>query len=781
MKSNPRRHPAWRLNPVTAALFASASSVALPMPVAAQVQELTPITVTGENSAAQSLQSSKFTAPLRDTPQTVTVIPESIYRQQGAQTLNDVFKNIPGISFSGGENGFAANTNTFNLRGFDASQHIFIDGARDSGAYSRDIFNVEQVEVAKGAAADNGRGGAGGYLNLVTKSPRLENFAAGSASYGVDEYSAEDRRRVSADVNRKFGNSTAARLNLLWLDGGKAGRDQVELKTWGVAPSLALGLGTDMRAVLSFQHIRQDDIPDYGVPGITIPGTYWHGVNPGPDYSAVSRDRYYGSLSDFNEVTANSGLLRLEYDWSETTTLSNRTRWGDTEHRALFTQISNADPAAAATAADEANVNRFRAGYWRDNTSVSNTTNLSTAFDTGGLRHALSAGIELSREKTDAVRQGLIGVAPAADLVTSIFNPDNSPLAGALDPAGDTSAINIDTLAAYVYDTVALNPRWQLTGGVRVERYEVEILSSDPVTDLKGRETTVGGKLGVVYKPAANGSVYASVSRAVELPGDYLSTPDISRTGANGLPGLTEGVNDPDNKPRVSVNLELGTKWNLFEERLLLSAAAFITEKRNVAITGREAGETSATLKGYGRQIVEGVELGANGRISEAWSVFGGVVLLDSERKHSAFLDEVRCRDASGDYGGDGVPEAICGITRTSGDQLAFTPEVSANLWTTYRTATGLTLGLGGQHVGKQVAGRPSDASRIVKNGKFGTLPSYTVINALASYAVNSNLTLRMNIDNLFDEKYAMAANWSARTVELGSSRAVLFSADWMF
>jgi len=783
---SPMLHRRFRRTPIAAALigglsaFSASAQSAEADETQAETQALSPLTVTGETES-QQLSSPKFTAPLLDTPQTLTVIPSELFNQQGAQTLTDVLRNTPGISFAGGENGFAANANTFNLRGFDASAHVFIDGARDSGAYSRDVFNIEQVEVAKGAASDNGRGGAGGYLNLVTKAPRQENFIAGTASYGLDEYRSDDRRRVAFDANQQFGDSTAARVNLLWSDGGKAGRDQVQLDTWGIAPSVAFGLGSGLRTVLSFQHVEQDDVPDYGVPGITIPGTYWHGQNTGPNYSNAGRDLFYGSASDFSEVSASSGLLRLEYDLSPDMTLSNRTRFGDTEHRSVFTQISNANPAAAATLPAEANVNRYRAGYSRDNTSLSNNSNLSMSFDTGRFQHNIAAGIDLSREETSAVRQGLIDVADVADLATPLYNPDNGPLAGALNPAGDTSEINIDTLAAYVFDTVKLSERWQVTGGLRIERYEVEILSSEPAVDLDGSETTVGGKLGLVYKPAANGAVYASVSRAAELPGDYLSTPDISRTGGNGLPGLVEGVNDPNNEPRVSLNFELGTKWNLFDDRLLLNAAAFITEKSKVAITGRDEGEEADTLKGYGRQIVEGIELGASGRLSDAWNVFGGVVMLDSERKHSAYLDEVRCRANSGDYGGDGVPAAICGLTRTSGDELAFTPKISANLWTTYQTRTGLTLGLGGQHVGDQVLGRPSDAGRIIKNGKYGQLPSYTVINAMASYPVNNHLTLRMNVDNLFDDKFAVAANWPGQVVELGSSRAFLFSGDYRF
>ena len=143
-----------------------------------------------------------------DTPQTVNVIPETLFRQQNARTLTDVLKNTPGISFEAGENGFASGTNNFSLRGFNTSGSIFVDGARDNGSYTRDVFNVEQVEVFKGPAADNGRGGAGGYVNQVTKTPTLQSFIAGGASFGFDQYDSEPRRRATLDTNQVINDST---------------------------------------------------------------------------------------------------------------------------------------------------------------------------------------------------------------------------------------------------------------------------------------------------------------------------------------------------------------------------------------------------------------------------------------------------------------------------------------------------------------------------------------------------------------------------------------------
>jgi catecholate siderophore receptor len=177
------------------AMSDSASAQQRPMP-------LEPIDVSGQAADGASLQpglalppnsfntltasSAKQTAPLLDTPQTVTIIPQAITREQGARTLTEVLRNTPGISFDAGENGFGTSTNNFKLRGFDSSANIFVDGSRDSGSYTRDMFNVERVEVFKGAASDNGRGGPGGYVNMVTKTPLMQNFLAGEVSYGWD-------------------------------------------------------------------------------------------------------------------------------------------------------------------------------------------------------------------------------------------------------------------------------------------------------------------------------------------------------------------------------------------------------------------------------------------------------------------------------------------------------------------------------------------------------------------------------------------------------------------
>ncbi|MDZ4303732.1 MAG: TonB-dependent siderophore receptor [Pseudomonas sp.] len=728
--------------------------------------ELGSVTVKGQQDTGYKVDkasSPKQTAPLLDTPQTFSVIPEALFKEQGARNLTDVLSNTPGISFNAGENGFSSGTNNFSLRGFDTSGSIFIDGARDNGSYTRDVFNVESVEVAKGPAADNGRGGAGGYINLVTKTPTLEEFIGGGISYAFDQYDSEARKRMTLDTNQVINETTAARLNLLLEDSGVAGREHAENNSWGIAPSVAFGLGTDTRAIFAYEHVQMNDRPDWGVSGASVKGL--KGNTPyDPALSSVDRDTFYGLKSDYDDTTSDAFLARVEHDLSTGMTLSNQTRWARVDRDARYTVPFQYRAAQGDLLTDT----QF---YDRVNTSLSNQTNLSAQFATGSLQHNLATGLELTHEKSEGRTYAEVRPQVAVDP----FNPDwqrTGPTAkrGQLR---DLNEVTVDTVALYVYDTIELNKQWQVTGGLRLENYQVDISSKTVAGAPVGpdgyddTEFTVAGKLGLVYKPVKYGSIYAAYGRSVQPAGSFLSGSDISRVNGQSMPGLVQGAD-----PVKADNYELGTKWDFFDKRLSTAAALFYTEKR-VPITGRDVGQPApATLKGYGKQIVKGLELSATGQITTDWNVFAGIVFMDSERKHSAYLDEVRKRADAGDYGT---------VVRTSGDELAFTPRVSGSLWTTYRLPVGVTIGAGAKHVGSSYLGRPDDAERIIPNGAVGKLPSYTTFNAMASYAVNPNLDVRVNLDNLTDEEYAVSTNWNGRRAMLGDPRTLTLSTDFRF
>lgn len=759
----------------------AASSVVTALAVAGSAASAVGANAGGANEApvllpevsVQSLRnrevtSPKFTAPLADTPQSIAVIPREVFTQQGAQNLTEVLRNSPGITFNAGENGFSTGTSNFSLRGFDTSGSVFIDGARDSGNYFRDVFNIEQVEIAKGPAGDTGRGGAGGYVNLATKSPRLETFQRGSVSYGFDALASIERRRAAIDLNQQVSPGAALRFNALWQDGGAPGRDFVEKNAWGVAPSISFGLRTATRVTLAYQHLEQNDVPDWGIPGAAIDGMI------GFDATArggANRARFYGHASDFDDVSTDSALARVEHDLSPTLRISNQTRWAETERAALYT-VPTAYVAASRT------VTTQRQAYSRENTSVTNLTNLAASFETGALRHALATGVELSREESTAGRYPTNGVlGNPGSVPVDAPNPQRT-LTGfvGLIPS-QTSAVEVKTAAAYAYDTVQVNPAWQLTGGLRVERYTVDIDSNTAAGAAQGpngyrrRDTTVSGKIGAVYKPAAAGSVYAALGVATLPPASFLSNPDISREGDNAFPGWSAGQNSARSKVQRSINHELGVKWAFLNNRLSTNAALFRTERRNVAMAGTVNGVANS-FAGNAKQVVEGLEVGAVGQLSPAWSIFGGVLFMNSERRHSAAVDAARLAANPGDYGTR---------TSTNGDELAFSPKFTASLWSTYRLPVGVTLGAGLQHVGDSFLGRPDDAERIIPNGNAGRLPGFTVFNAMASYEVNRQFTLRLNVDNIADEFYAVSSNWNGSRATLGTPRSYVLSVDFRF
>ncbi|MEG2046162.1 MAG: TonB-dependent receptor plug domain-containing protein, partial [Comamonas sp.] len=129
-------------------------------------QETTLSTVNVEAAAdsgfkAETSTQGKFTAPLLDTPKTVQVINEELIKQTGATSLQDALRSTPGITFGNGEGGNPSGDQPF-IRGMDAQSSTFVDGMRDISAGTREVFNLESVEVIKGAdSAYAGRGGAG--------------------------------------------------------------------------------------------------------------------------------------------------------------------------------------------------------------------------------------------------------------------------------------------------------------------------------------------------------------------------------------------------------------------------------------------------------------------------------------------------------------------------------------------------------------------------------------------------------------------------------------------
>ncbi|MFC7337460.1 TonB-dependent receptor [Haloferula chungangensis] len=710
----------------------------------------------------EKLSSDKATAPLLDTPQSFSVIPEAVFNEQGARNLTDVLRNTPGISFNAGENGFSSSQDNFSLRGTDASGSIYVDGIRDSGSYTRDVYNIERVEVAKGAAADNGRGGSGGYINLVSKSALADEFYRGTTSLGYAPSGGDALFRQTLDFNMMAGETlmgdTAVRLNAMFQDGGVYGREVADQHAWGIAPSITFGLGSATQMSFSFQHDEARNRPDWGVPAAMVDGM----IHYDPTIGESNRNNFYGLTSDFDNTITDSLTGIIQHEFSSGGILTNTSRISKTTRNSIYTVPADYNSATHL-------VTTRQIGYGRENTLFANQTNFSYQFETGSLSHSISTGLELSREGSDADRYGT-ATDPGTGAPIPVFGSfPNRASGNFIGAPTEFSKIEIDTIAAYFYDTVEINEQWQVTAGLRLEHYDLDLQNipgSASVPSFKKDDTYLNGKVGVVYKPRENGSIYGAVGVSSLPPGAYLSNPDISREGDNAFPGAGGGVNNPNADTQQSWNYEIGTKWDFCDGAISTTAAIFHTNRRNIVISDGRGGTI-----GEGEQNFTGIELGAAGKINDNWTVFGGFLAMTSERDH---FDDYR--------NSAGRPEgSLADRSNVNGDELAFTPNYSANLWTTYDFDFGLTIGGGFQYVGSSYVGRTDDHDRIIPNGVAGKLPGYITFNALAAYNITEDVTLRLNVDNLFDEVYAVSTNWAASRAFLGAPRTFTLSADWTF
>ncbi len=646
-----------------------------------------------------SISSSKFSDNLIDVPQTVTVVTRSVIDAQGATTLRDVLRNVPGVTMQAGEGGGGLPGDTMTIRGFSASNDIFIDGIRDVGAYARDAFNLEQVEVIKGPSSTfGGRGSTGAAINLATKAPQLLSAEQGSVTLG-----SAGMQRTTIDVNERvtlIGDGAAFRFNAMWQDAGVPGRDVVNNASWAVAPSLAIGLGGPTRASVSYQHVDQDNVPDYGLPWGSSTDAETGVVYPTGAFNAtpaIAQTNFYGLANyDFERITNDVATLRLDRDLSAGATISNVTRYGETFR----------DSAITAPRPPNRQLQRRE----MRNEAFANQTSLTVGVSTGPVRHDISAGFEAARETTMTRNSAQSVNQPQ----TNIRNPDPNQLPFGAMPAitGNPGEATTATLGGYLFNTVSLSNAWQVSGGLRWDRSEVDYrlttLATGATTDLSRRDTELSWRAGVVYKPQADASLYLGYGTS------FNPASDAGATGG-ALSGSDTAVNSVNLEPERSRNLELGTKWAAFGQRLAVTGAVFRTEKTNART--RNLNNEPYVLAG--KQRVQGVELGVSGQLAPGWTSYASFAWLDSSIVDSANPTE-------------------------QGRDLALTPERTASLWTTWQVAPRLSVGGGAQYMDAIFRNTTTDLQ----------VPSYWLVNAMASYAVNSHLSLRFNGTNLGDESY---------------------------
>ena len=668
------------------------------------------------NYNVNQASSDKMTAPLVDTPRTVQVITQRQIEERGASSLYDVLRTTPGVTLGTGEGGNPMGDRPF-IRGYEASTDMMVDGIRSLGRTSHEAFNVEQIELVKGpGGAYSGRGGTGGSLNMVTKQARLgEEFYETSASIGTD-----NQYRATLDTNFRLGEHAAGRLNLFWQDAEVPGRGGIEDDKVGIAAAVTGQIAEATKLSFNAYRSKSDGTPDFGIPMANAnwaAGGYGSGTKDDPyrPIGSLDHDKFYGSFHrDFREVTNDNATLKLEHEFAPNfRTHAQLSYFGSEQEYVVSRPTIN-----SAGLLDRG----LRSGK-KDNETFAFHWGFTGEALTGTVEHDYAFGVEYSRDKLRSA--SLIGTGPIGSNgqpqgpTLEPSDPfDFSPYDPVLYPDFSWSDYGLPTItrskSLYAFDTMKFNEQWQLSLGARYEMFDVhqQILDDDGNrADRRRKDNIWSYQAGVVYKPAPNGSIYFSYGTSANPSGQCASLAG----GSEGSGACTLTADNQDLKPEKTRAFELGTKWDLMDERLAVTAALFRTEKTNARAEDPVTGDVDT----IGKNRAQGLELGVNGQIDDRWAISAGYTYTDAEII---------------DGGGDGS---------TDGNQMHYIAKHSLALWTTYDVDDRWTVGGGATYTGK----------RFMNAANTAQLPAQWRVDAMAAYKISENADLQLNINNIFDEK----------------------------
>lgn len=712
--------------------------------------QLPAIDVTGDqNGSYQSTQQSITRLPtaLKDTPQTINVVPQQVIQEQKAVSMEDALRNVPGITFSAGEGGQQGDSPY--IRGFTARGDIFRDGIRDPGWYTRDLFSVDRVEVYKGPSGFAfGRGSTGGAINNVSKLPTgatsKEATVTGTTAGGY---------RVDLDASGKNGN-VSGRIAALYQDMPVQDRDHVYTRRWGVAPSVSVPLDEDTKATLSYIYQGEEGVPDYGVPWLPTP-TYStttgaitaNGYNGGAAVTPVpvARNTFLGFTSgayaDVVTTQTHIGTAKIERDLNEHTKLTNVTRYtsvgrfaSPTAPRTLYVDGSTTTPTSG-TSVDSMTIGLQHWQNQTDNTQLVNQTDLVSEFETGQLKHTLATGFEVSYETRHQQRQNLCYPTSSGTPVcrTSLVNPSPDPNGPTDLGWGASQDTQMSNVGAYVSDQVKLNRYIELMGSLRYDylhtEYNDQTQALPQNQNLGSNDGMLGWRYGIVVHPTSNTSVYFAHGTSYN-PSSELGT-------------LSTGT--VTTAPEQTNSKEIGVKADVLDGRLSLTAALFRIDKTNmrVPLDPTASGSSSVQVLG-GVARTDGYELGASGKLTDKWQVYAGFSQLWTEVRETSDMSQL-------------------------GRELPNAPPMSFTLWSTYDITSKLTAGGGATY--------NSDTYANAQNTEY--VPEYWKFDAMASYKVDEKSTLQLNVNNITDTYYYAQYYGGQAVPAPGRSASLSYRVKW--
>ncbi|MCP3390366.1 TonB-dependent receptor [Bradyrhizobium sp. CCGB12] len=725
----------------------------------------------------------KFPEKLVDTPKSITVLSKEVLEDKNATTLKQAILSTAGVTLGSGEGGNAFGDRFF-IRGFDARNDIFIDGVRDSGVSVRENFFTEQVEILRGPGSTfSGRGVAGGAINIVTKqATTAKSFYNMDTTFGTDM-----TKRVVLDVNQVIDPTFAVRVGGLFQDANVAGRDYVKDNRNGAFVATTWKPTDTVKVTANYIHTELTGVPDFGVPYYR-PSTATTAGGPFPDFG-VNRNNWYGQINrDFYRTGQDIGTLNAEVQITPDLMVSNKFRASRSTQNYIGTlpEQPTLAPGAPFTAYTLTMNPQSR---FQVTDVLANQTEATYKFQDGvGFKHTALAGIEVDRERSSIDKylglssegQGTTVTPTGSPTGVSVFFPQDTflPPKG-LGLSGLPTKIGIDTVSGYVMDSANYRDLLILNGGFRYDNYSINTSGYGTIGGASrfGQQSAEflipNFNLGLTLKPAPNGSVYVAYATSANPVGAEF---DGTSTAYGGLTPILNGNSNQIFGPEKNKAIELGTKWELFDRHLLLTAALFQTEKENAResqnITAATAtatcpypvtvpattGTVSCITAGAAYRI-RGIDLGVGGKITDKWSVFGGLVLMQSEVTKSL------------------APSPNTALYPTNvGRPLANVAHQSFSMLSKYQLND--TWELGGQAVYRsKIYG-----GTLLAANQGTSIPSYWRFDAFAEAKIDQHWKLKLFVNNIFDKRYYDALYQSAAPFVLeapGRAAYVVLSARY--
>ena len=657
---------------------------------------------------ATRTEIGKGNQALRDIPQSVTVMTEKLMSDRNLDDFREVLRTTAGVSFQAGETG----EEDVRLRGFSlgTAGDIYRDGLRDAPLIERDTFNDDRVEVIKGSASMLfGKGSTGGVVNQVSKQPFLMNQHEASVTLG-----SGNEKRVHGDFNWHTGQDAALRLNLMGHDADNWGARQRKV---GIAPTFRWGIGTRNEFSVGLYHLDVDGRSSYNHP--------WF-IRDGRIVPTLPARNFYGLDSDRQDSSSTYLTLAHTHRFADGGQLKTQLRHGRYERDLWASVIRFGTTAGERTTIDNWGPNTIITRSPKGRIGRSDLTQLqsdySNSFDWGGRKHAVLAGVDFYY---DDARRNNNFAGPASGLTTTVGQPNNGDWRA--DPRGAPTYNTFDArnIGVYVQDTVSLTDTLKLVAGLRFDHFKG---SYDTVTTTAANGTVTPGysfskteslwspRVGLLWQPSETSSYYVSYGTSYNTSGDaYQFTP--------ASPNQTL-ANTPAEKSR---NLEIGGKWELFDQRLSVGTALFYSEKYNERNQDPDSVAQQFLLSG--KRHAAGMEFNAAGRITPKWEMFW----------NHTWIPVAKISRSNQQLAASG------GGAQVQGDRPGLTPRHSGSVWSTYRVFPKLRLGLGANYRSSQ----SPEGRRAVKAAGFVTF------DAMAEYSFTEMTTLKLNVTNLTDKLYA--------------------------